>query len=188
MWIFALIIGIFILIMLPMILKKDENEVYKQEKEEAKKAEADEKQRLIQEYSQSYQRKMLLTKNEYGAFKKLQEITQEKGLIICPKVRLLDLIEPRTKEKTLLYKIQAKHVDFVICDNNCRVKAIIELDDNSHNTQERKERDQFLDLVLTSTGYKVIRTRYITESTLESILGAKEQPVEQVNKNTAEEP
>lgn len=41
------------------------------------------------------------------------------------------------------------------------IKAIVELDDSSHNRQDRKERDDFVDLILRSVGYKVIHTKYI---------------------------
>ena len=65
-----------------------------------------------------------------------------------------------------LGKIQSKHVDFVICDQNLYIKAIVELDDKSHDQPDRQERDRFVDDVLTSVGYTVIRTRAVTEDTL----------------------
>ena len=118
----------------------------------------------IDDYSNKYQRRYLLTKNEWNNYKTLIAVAAVKNYVVCPKVRLLDIIEPRkeyAKYKTLLYKIQAKHVDFVICDQNMNIRAIIELDDNSHNTTDRKERDQFVDLILRSVGYKIIHTRHI---------------------------
>lgn len=124
------------------------------------------------EYKNKYQKRYLLTKNEYQEYKKLKHFADIKGFIICPKVRLLDLIEPRKgdpKQKTYLYKIQSKHVDFVICDQNLYIKAILELDDNSHNQTNRKERDDFVDLILRDVGYTVIRTRSVTETTLDQI-------------------
>lgn len=124
---------------------------------------------LTADYSKSYEKRYLLTKNEWHQFQKLKYFASNKGYIICPKVRLLDIIQPRKdapKYKSLLYKIQAKHVDFLICDTNLKIKAIIEIDDNSHDMQDRKERDEFVDSVLKSVGYKVIHTRYITDETL----------------------
>lgn len=124
------------------------------------------------DYSQSYQRKYLLTKNEYREYLTLRKLAAEKGLIICPKVRLLDIIEPRKGEKdykSLFFKVQAKHVDFVICDNDLRIKAILELDDSSHDQQDRQARDAFVDQILTSVGYKVIHTRAVTETTLDGL-------------------
>ena len=123
------------------------------------------------DYSQSYQAKYLLTRNEWYEFKKLKKIADAKGLMICPKVRLLDIIEPRKGEsyRSLMGKIQSKHVDFVICDQDLHIKAILELDDGSHDRKDRQERDQFVDQILTSVGYKVIRVRSVTENILEGI-------------------
>lgn len=133
------------------------------------------------DYSQSYQRKYLLTKNEYREYMKLRQLAADRGLLICPKVRLLDIIEPRKGEKdykSLFYKVQAKHVDFVICDQDLRIKVILELDDNSHDQKDRQERDAFVDQILTSVGYQVLHVRSVTETTLDG-LGAPqtaEQP------------
>lgn len=154
-------------------------------KAEAKKEETKEKEtqqlpdqqteetpeRATPDYSKSYQQKYLLTKNEWYEYRKLRDIAEAKGLQVCPKVRLLDLVEPRRGEgyMSLLGKIQSKHVDFVIADKDMHIKAIVELDDNSHNRPDRQERDNFVDDVLTGVGYKVIRTRSITEDTLKGI-------------------
>lgn len=124
------------------------------------------------DYSKAYQPKYLLTRNEWHEYKKLKDLAAGKGLQICPKVRLLDLVEPRKDQKnykTLFYKIQAKHVDFVLTDQDLHIKAIIELDDGSHDNQTRQERDQFVDQILSACGYKVIRTRSITPEIIENL-------------------
>ncbi len=131
------------------------------------------------EYSGKYTKKYLLTKNEWYEYQKLKNLALNKGYQICPKVRLLDLIEPRRgdpKFKTLFYKVQAKHVDFVICDQNLHIKAILELDDNSHNQKDRMKRDEFVDLILKDVGYTVIRTRSITDTTLDILDKAPKAP------------
>lgn len=124
------------------------------------------------DYKNAYQSRYLLSKNELFQYKKLKTITDKKSLIICPKVRLLDIIEPKhgsDKYKTLFYKVQAKHVDFVVCNQDMQIKAIIELDDNSHDRADRKERDEFVDTILKSVGYRIIHTRYITDDILDMI-------------------
>ena len=138
--------------------------------------ESDPEQETVMEpevdYSQSYQAKYLLTRNEWYEYKKLKKYAAEKNLQVCPKVRLLDLVEPRKGAehyKSLFYKIQAKHVDFLICDQDLHIKAVVELDDNSHMKADRQARDKFVDQVLTSCGFKVIRTRLVTEETLNGI-------------------
>lgn len=122
------------------------------------------------DYSNAYQKKYLLTKNEWYAHKKLKSIADSKGYILCPKVRLLDIVEPRTGEKdwkVLFNKIQSKHVDFVICDQGMKILGILELDDNTHNRSDRQQRDAFVDQVLSGVGYKVIHTRSITDDILD---------------------
>ena len=123
------------------------------------------------DYSSAYKPKYLLTKNEWHEYKKLKEYATGKELQICPKVRLLDIVEPKQGSgyMSLMGKIKSKHVDFLITDTNLHIKAIIELDDSSHDRSDRKERDAFIDQVLTGVGYKVIHTRSITEETLEGL-------------------
>ena len=138
----------------------------------SKEAESKESAKSNINYSQAYQAKYLLTRNEWHEYKKLKQFAEAKGLQVCPKVRLLDIIEPRRGEgnyRSLLMKVQSKHVDFLITDQDLRIKAVIELDDNSHNTKDRQERDEFVDTILTGVGYKVIHTKAITEDTLKDI-------------------
>lgn len=120
--------------------------------------------------SKSFQRRHLMTAREYPEYRKLQKIAASKGFIVCPKVRLLDIIEPRPAKDqiytALLYKVQSKHVDFVICDAELNIKAIVELDDTTHDRPDRQERDKFVDQILGSVGYKVIHTRSITPDVL----------------------
>lgn len=125
------------------------------------------------DYSTSYQAKYLLTKNEYYSYKKLKQYADAAGLLICPKVRLLDIIEPRSGEnyRALLGKIKSKHVDFLICDQDLRIKGVVELDDGSHDRSDRQERDKFVDQALQGVGYVVIHARGITEHTLDPITG-----------------
>lgn len=123
----------------------------------------------------AYQQKWLLTYNEKDAYKILKQICDKNNLHLMTKVRLLDIVEPirrQYKYKTYLYKIQAKHVDFVICDERLVARCIIELDDSSHYRDDRMERDRFVDRVLESVGYQVLRTRNVTEDIEAEILKA----------------
>lgn len=129
------------------------------------------------DWAKSYQKTHLLTKNEYYEYKKLKQFADQNNLIICPKVRLLDIIIPREGPNKLaaLGKINSKHVDFLICDENLYIKGIVELDDNSHKKADRIERDKFVDSVLTSVGYKVIHTYSVTEDTLKEFVDKKDE-------------
>lgn len=127
------------------------------------------------DYSQAYQRKYIFSRNEKSEYRKLAAWAQEQGYDVFAKMRLADIIEPRSKEnyRSLLGKIIQKHVDFVVCDQECRVKFIIELDDNSHNQQKRIERDELVDQACRGAGYTVIHTRGISEEFLNNLLVLK---------------
>ena len=129
-----------------------------------------------------YHKKLLLTKNEYYFYNNLKKITNEKNLQILAKIRLADLIEVNqgTNEWNKYFaKIKSKHIDFAIADN-MKIIVIIELDDKSHEKQNRIERDEFVDAALTKTGYKIIRTLGNTEEIekyINSIITAPEDTV-----------
>jgi len=114
----------------------------------------------------AYQKRWMFTYNEKDAYNKLKPIAEELGYTVFAKVRLLDLLEPakgNPKYKIYFYKVQAKHLDFVLCDEKLVARYVIELDDSSHDTESRKKRDDFVDKVLTSVGYKIIHVRAITD-------------------------
>lgn len=126
----------------------------------------------------AYQKAWLFSYNEKDAYSKLKSIADELGYTIFAKVRLLDLLEPvkgTPKYKTYFYKIQSKHVDFVLCDKKLVARYIIELDDGSHDTAERRERDKFVDEVVQSVGYQIIHVRVIDETIRQFISPAGKQ-------------
>lgn len=123
-------------------------------------------------YREAYQPRQLLTKREMGEYLKLKQYADARGWLICPKVRLFDLIEPksgynRSDRQTLINKVWAKHVDFVLVDQSMNVIGVLELDDRSHDRPDRMERDQFVRDALEGAGFILIQTRSITPETLE---------------------
>lgn len=125
-------------------------------------------------YENSYIRVPLLTQREQRQYAVLKQIADEKNVLICPKVRLLDLVSPVhgvRNYKALLSKVMSKHVDFVICSQEMYVLGIIELDDSTHFRQDRIQRDEFVDTVLQSAGYKIKHTFEITSDILDDFLG-----------------
>lgn len=121
-------------------------------------------------FANSYVKTPLLTKREWSEYQILKIAADRKGLLVCPKVRLLDLVVPKQdarNSKGLMARVMSKHVDFVICDQNMEVVCIIELDDTTHLQKERIKRDQFVDAVLTGAGYKIIHTWSITSDILD---------------------
>lgn len=124
------------------------------------------------EFQNAYQAANILTANERSNYKTLKIAADRKGYIICPKVRLADIITPRHDAQYMsrFGKIKSKHVDFVIYDAQMQnIRVVIELDDSSHDRKDRQERDEFVDFILNDCGIRIIHTRYITPDILDGI-------------------
>lgn len=124
-------------------------------------------------FSSSYQKVPLLTAREQKQYHYLKQFADQRNLLICPKVRLLDLVKPKPGSKNyrgLLQRVMSKHVDFVICAQDMEVLGIIELDDTTHLRQDRKQRDEFVDSVLLGAGYKILHVWEITSDVLDNLL------------------
>lgn len=106
----------------------------------------------------------LLTPNEKSFYNEIKEYMYERGLHIITKIRLADLIEPKIKQyqnksewQKDFNKICSKHIDFAIVNNNMQILFLIELDDSTHNYNDRKERDDFINTALVNAGYRLLR-------------------------------
>lgn len=110
-----------------------------------------------------YKKKLLLTKNEWSFYKSLKPIADELGYSILAKIRVADLVEVTSKDRSewqkYFNKINKKHIDFVLAKpENLQIILLIELDDNSHN-EKQKQRDEFIDMLYIQTDYKLLRVR-----------------------------
>jgi Protein of unknown function (DUF2726) len=105
----------------------------------------------------------LLTPAERDFFAALQAATPP-GYQIFAQVRLAGLVQIKSwarKNKTHWYRIQAKCVDFVLCDARTTApRLVVELDDSSHNRADRQARDAFVDTVLADVGLPVLHVRW----------------------------
>ncbi|MDP1614479.1 MAG: DUF2726 domain-containing protein [Methylococcales bacterium] len=54
-------------------------------------------------------------------------------------------------------RINRMSADFVICEKDSKIKAVIELDDSTHEQKNRKIADQKKDSALNAAGIKIIR-------------------------------
>lgn len=112
-----------------------------------------------------YRKKYLLTKNELEFYKCLKIIADELNLCVLSKIRLADLIEIYGYKNNSEYfkyfgKIKAKHIDFALAKKeNLEIILLIELDDFSHNRQDRKLRDEFIDEICKQCNYKILHTQ-----------------------------
>lgn len=172
-WIIYLLIILIVLdkVVLSQKNKRKENRKLKLIKKDNKKLQALSNNQA--KYAGQYTKVSLLTKREQKQYAHLKKIADEKGVLICPKIRLIDLVTPIHGVKnyqTLKNKVMSKHVDFVVCTQDMRVLGIIELDDSTHLRQDRIERDEFVDVVLISVGYRIKHVWEISSDILDSFI------------------
>ncbi len=109
----------------------------------------------------AYRKKYLLTKNEYSFYQKIKPTIQAKNLRVLCKIRLADLIEPEPNKNqkewyAAFNRIKSKHIDFAIATEDMKVIALVELQDNTHQKSDRKERDEFVNTAVTNAGYMLL--------------------------------
>lgn len=81
---------------------------------------------------------------------------------IFAKVRLADLVyvsKGTASWQSHFNRINRKHLDFVVCDRDLAPVVAIELDDSSHDNEEREARDEFVDQVLAAAGLPIVHIR-----------------------------
>ena len=106
-------------------------------------------------------RKSILTDAEKKLYKVLVRRLPDK-VVIFSKVRLADIVninETVTRDSTAFRKIAYKHVDFVILSSNLDLICVVELDDFTHDTCTRMERDKFVEEVLRQCGIQIYRIK-----------------------------
>ena len=105
-------------------------------------------------------RERIVTKAELRFYKALQKAVQDDWTIFAM-VRIADLLrvdEGVKNRRPWVSKIMAKHIDFVLCDpGNLEPVLCIELDDSSHQREDRRKRDEFVDDAMDSAGLPIMR-------------------------------
>lgn len=126
---------------------------------------------LKQTWYYPYRARTILTKREYQFYLLLQREAARRGLLICPKVGLKDLMEVTSRRNYMKYfhKIAQKHVDFVVCDRELRVLFAVELDDGSHDNRNARKRDQFKNRAFKAAKIPLKRIRNYDESSVREL-------------------
>jgi very-short-patch-repair endonuclease len=101
----------------------------------------------------------LLTPAERSFFEVLRGITGEEILVFV-KVRMEDLLylpKGTPERQSYINRVRSKHVDFVLCDRE-KISPIlvIELNDRSHESQSRQDRDAFLQNAFDAAGIPIL--------------------------------
>lgn len=122
----------------------------------------------VRDYSRfHYDRKShLMSKAERGFYKRLENIFPE-DCYIFPQVHLDDILKSDSRDKSENWKawahIRAKSIDYLICDNDFRIRLAIELDDWSHDFETRKHRDTEVERVFRDADLPLLRCRNIAK-------------------------
>ena len=122
----------------------------------------------------SYGRKdFLMTKAENDFFSVLKELLQERYQIF-PQVHLTALLDEKKVKgqnwKAAFRHINGKSVDFVVCDKTyARPLLAIELDDFSHDAEERRSRDVEVERIFENANMPLIRFRDYKSMSREAI-------------------
>lgn len=124
-------------------------------------------------------RDALFTKAERSFLSVLDEAAGAQFRVMG-KVRLADLFRPckgmdNSDRARAQNRINAKHVDFVLCDpESLAPVCLVELDDGTHARADRRERDAFVDQVCAEAGMPIahIPARdYITVDEVRTAIG-----------------
>lgn len=109
-----------------------------------------------------YQPRHILTDREQVLYHRLREALPD-CLIFC-QVQLSQIIMVKHRAEhrhTWLNKIIQKSADFVVCQADTSVLAVIELDDRSHNNPKQAARDADKSRALKDAGVRLIRVKEI---------------------------
>jgi hypothetical protein len=97
----------------------------------------------------NYSKKQLLTNAETNFFESLKTMIGD-DYYVFPEIPMLEIMRPKDNH------ISQKRIDFVVFDKNYNPVLAIELDDYSHEREDRKTRDKFVDEACASAGINII--------------------------------
>lgn len=109
---------------------------------------------------------------------------------IMGKVRLGDIVKVKSgldnkARQSAFNRIQSKHVDFIACDpNDLSIQFAVELDDKSHEREDRQDRDAFVDNVMEAAGIPIIhfqaRRAYVVQEVKDTLVAKLNPPEEKM--------
>lgn len=115
----------------------------------------------------------ILTAAETKFFRALQAASG-KQYTIFPQLPLWILVNPEGSDpkatRAFINRISLKRIDFVLVDStSLKPFMAIELDDHSHQREERQKRDAFVDEVLNQAGIKIVHIKVSSTYDLQAI-------------------
>ncbi len=105
-----------------------------------------------------------MTKSEAHFYRALEGYLENKDYIICPKVRVEDIVGVKShfgfRPWKVSWKLDRSHIDFLlIWKTDLRTKLAIEVDDPTHDTFLGKKRDNIKNEACRIAGIPLLRFR-----------------------------
>jgi hypothetical protein len=113
-------------------------------------------------YSDNYEKKArIMTLRERLFYDKLKQVVVA-GYYIYPQVHVTEILQPKQSlygglRLAAFRGISQKSVDYLIVDNNQSPVLAIELDDSTHEKEDRADRDWFIECAFKSAGVPLLR-------------------------------
>lgn len=112
----------------------------------------------------------LMTKAEREFFDVLERVVTGRYYIV-PQVKISNIafVSSGKNRQAYLNKIDRKTIDFVLFDKQFSPIIAIELDDSSHDNEDRKIRDGFVDKIMETIGLKIVHVKTASTYNLEEL-------------------
>jgi len=108
-------------------------------------------------------KRYLMSPAERSFFGVLEQVTDSSKYYIFPQMLLSNIVDVEKGTESprgFRNKIDHKTIDFVLFDRNAISPVLaVELDDASHDREDRQERDAFVDHVLAKVGLPLLHVR-----------------------------
>jgi hypothetical protein len=105
----------------------------------------------------------LMSRAKWSFFGVLEQVTDSAKYYIFPQLSLAKLVDVEKgtgSYQTYHNKVDRKSVDFVLFDKGTLSPVLVlELDDSSHDREDRQDRDAFVDRVLAKAGLPILHIR-----------------------------
>lgn len=128
----------------------------------------------------------LATKTELKFFHVLKAVVSDR-FVIFGKVRIADLLKVTSGSKNRMSwqnKINCKHIDFVLCDpESLNILVAVELDDRSHQREDRIKRDEFVNKAFEDANLPILRVKTKKEYDVKALTKAIDLAVNPKDKN-----
>ena len=118
-------------------------------------------------------KKLIMTKTETQFYKLLQNAITENNLniLIFPQINLENIIQAKNNDFAARNRIKSRSIDYTIVSNDTlKVLCCIELDDYTHNTYKRINRDSFINQIFQEVNIKLIRVTVSSSYNIEQII------------------